>query len=776
MAARSTLARPAAVREPATAAPAPPQALAATPGNQAMQRLLRGRPGDASEREADRLARRLTAAPVGPPARPPAFAGRAAPATGRAGAGLPPASRARFESQLGLDLAGVRLHRDPEAAAAADSLGAIAFAQGADISFGAAAPPLHTPAGEQALAHEVAHVALRHDGVRRQTPHDASPPPAAPTPTAEPNLQALTNADFVAQMASARDPAASADHRAAVEAERARREAMGHQWLTADLSATPSAFYRLLPHGGDTVVVGCDAAVALGPPIETTRMPIVTPEQFNRRLALRSIPTVAISSLAEARSAMVAPPVSPPTVRTPGGGSAPYVIADPITAPQGMRTVEVHVPAAFTVAPGAFSDAPSSFPPGVLERVRAGMPTNEDLALLLGHPVNADASVRALLAFQEGQALGVGSDISRQQGRIVGDAYVAAMPGSGGVGRALLGDRMLRALRSNASAMGLTVNDANTRAPEVEAFHAEIHGVSGARGEAPRGGKSYYLDRQQMARVAAKWSTTASPQERALLDRIAAGDTAAVAELQQLPAAAAGPLDVAAAQTWSFGPGRGNQFLLRTASPFTPEYNAAQRSGGWAAPGSAGVGALSGMGLALGLDLGISLAQGDMQGFEDRAPRTATLGAVGGAATMTAQQLLVSRTSAQLIAQGIAPSLASGARLLGARMASGGIGAGAVELVLIYGFEDREHSGTEVAERVGRSSAIGAVSAGAASLATAGFLAAMWGGAETGAAAGTVVPGWGNALGFVVGGLVGAGTYYLLDRAVPRPDPTPQSQ
>ncbi len=75
------------------------------------------------------------------------------------GFGLPSDLRSTFESSLGTDLSDVRLHTGAEAAAAAGSVGARAFAVGEDISFATGEYDPGSPAGRRLLAHEVAHTA-----------------------------------------------------------------------------------------------------------------------------------------------------------------------------------------------------------------------------------------------------------------------------------------------------------------------------------------------------------------------------------------------------------------------------------------------------------------------------------------------------------------------------------------------------------------------------------------------------------------------------------------
>jgi hypothetical protein len=82
------------------------------------------------------------------------------------GQGIPDGLRARFESSLATDLSGVRVHTDSAAATAANAFGALAFAHGQDVYFGAGQFRPGTTEGDHLIAHEVAHtVQQRGDGV-----------------------------------------------------------------------------------------------------------------------------------------------------------------------------------------------------------------------------------------------------------------------------------------------------------------------------------------------------------------------------------------------------------------------------------------------------------------------------------------------------------------------------------------------------------------------------------------------------------------------------------
>ncbi|MBX3154809.1 MAG: DUF4157 domain-containing protein [Deltaproteobacteria bacterium] len=73
------------------------------------------------------------------------------------GHALPDTLRTRFETSLGTDLGGVRVHTDGAAAQAASAYSARAFATGNDVVMGAGQYQPDTQQGQWLLAHEVAH-------------------------------------------------------------------------------------------------------------------------------------------------------------------------------------------------------------------------------------------------------------------------------------------------------------------------------------------------------------------------------------------------------------------------------------------------------------------------------------------------------------------------------------------------------------------------------------------------------------------------------------------
>lgn len=145
-------------------------------GNQAVQRLLAGaqpklkigEPGDAFEREADRVASAALEGGPGTASLPRAPAGTTASPVGAAfGAGGTPldrATRADMESRLGQDFRAVRVHTIGEAAASSDALAARAYTVGQDIVF---APGEYRPndaSGRRLLAHELVHTVQQREG------------------------------------------------------------------------------------------------------------------------------------------------------------------------------------------------------------------------------------------------------------------------------------------------------------------------------------------------------------------------------------------------------------------------------------------------------------------------------------------------------------------------------------------------------------------------------------------------------------------------------------
>jgi Domain of unknown function (DUF4157) len=100
----------------------------------------------------------------------PAPASAAPPAVDRvlatSGAPLPATTRHTFESRLGHDFSGVRVHTDSAAGESAKAVNALAYAVGDHVVFAPGQYRPETPAGAQLLAHELAHT-VQQRGLQR---------------------------------------------------------------------------------------------------------------------------------------------------------------------------------------------------------------------------------------------------------------------------------------------------------------------------------------------------------------------------------------------------------------------------------------------------------------------------------------------------------------------------------------------------------------------------------------------------------------------------------
>jgi hypothetical protein len=101
-----------------------------------------------------------------------------ASAASSSGFALPAPLMRKFETSLGADLSGVRVHTGAESAAAASAVGAKAYTMGQDIHFGAGHYDPSSAAGQHLLAHEVAHTVQQAGGAAsgRQNKLEVSAP------------------------------------------------------------------------------------------------------------------------------------------------------------------------------------------------------------------------------------------------------------------------------------------------------------------------------------------------------------------------------------------------------------------------------------------------------------------------------------------------------------------------------------------------------------------------------------------------------------------------
>ncbi|MBL9020395.1 MAG: DUF4157 domain-containing protein [Myxococcales bacterium] len=90
-----------------------------------------------------------------------------AAASSSSGSPLPDTLMRKFESSLGADLSGVRVHTGAESAAANDAVGARAYTVGNDIHFGAGQYDPESQGGQHLIAHEVAHTVQQAGGASR---------------------------------------------------------------------------------------------------------------------------------------------------------------------------------------------------------------------------------------------------------------------------------------------------------------------------------------------------------------------------------------------------------------------------------------------------------------------------------------------------------------------------------------------------------------------------------------------------------------------------------
>lgn len=673
-----------------------------------------------------------------------------------------------FGPQYAQRLEGVRLHDGAASHRAAKREGAEAFASAGHVHFGAGAFRPGSREGGLLLWHELAHVALGHRGLNRQ------PLPGAP----QRSIADLTNADFIA--AAATGPADGGYPREEIAAERARRVALGHDWLLEASAQSPARLVVAIPQaGGGETVHEADLRVVMGAPILFLPGRVMTPTQLQRLLDARGIGTVRVSQLLAASM----PPVG--GGRTVGGvagngvrQSLPYVVVDPAAMPAGLS--DLNIPA---VDFGPVGMVPSNRVPeswrGPASQLGVPQVTSGEFA---SRQSGGNSSSRLLVAWQNGEPMVLGMDQFQVGGApslMATHGYVVSIEGTGGVGTVLFAERMLRALAMGQRSHALEVNPNSGESQSatgrernaVAEFHQRIHQAAQRQGNPPEVGEKYMLNAAEMARVALAFGgPLMTPEMRATLQRVAAGDAAAAAELApQMRRLAAGMQSDAVlldfdTRTWS---GRFQQSFVRgVADPRTPEFYAAARYGPrTAALRGGGYGAGLGGLLALPVDAAVRGATGRGYGdFWDRAPQTVATGAFGGGLAGVSNQAIVSGTSNALLNQGVGVGLRSAAILTGARAIPGGIGAAGAEILSIAVFEDREHSAREVTLRTGRAGGIGAVSTVAGSI---------FGAAATGAVAGSVAPGVGNAIGFVAGLITGVVVYVVLDQALPQVDRTP---
>jgi peptidoglycan hydrolase-like protein with peptidoglycan-binding domain len=138
-------------------------------GNARVGRMLAGgvqrkaevsSPEDTEEKDADHMAEKVTRMSDGDAAAASPTAPAGPGTAGADGQPLSKSDREVMEPRFGRSFENVRLHTDREANDQATGIGAKAFTQGSDVSFG----PGHGPEDKKLLAHELTHVAQQSSG------------------------------------------------------------------------------------------------------------------------------------------------------------------------------------------------------------------------------------------------------------------------------------------------------------------------------------------------------------------------------------------------------------------------------------------------------------------------------------------------------------------------------------------------------------------------------------------------------------------------------------
>jgi hypothetical protein len=125
----------------------------------------------------------LAAKPATPGVLPPVSAPTARTIQSALGGGQPlsPSDRGFFESRLGRDLGGVRVHDDPSAHRAARDVQARALTYGQDIFFASGRHQPGTGAGRELMAHELAHTIQQRPGAKLERKLQRAPDPQPQT-------------------------------------------------------------------------------------------------------------------------------------------------------------------------------------------------------------------------------------------------------------------------------------------------------------------------------------------------------------------------------------------------------------------------------------------------------------------------------------------------------------------------------------------------------------------------------------------------------------------
>ena len=246
------------------------------------------------------------------------------------GSAVPASDRAHFESMLGADFSGVRVH--PQAPTAV-RLGARAFTAGRDIGFAPGEWAPGTPRFRSLLGHELVHVLQQGtDGIAVQLQETADVEAEAAEAV---DINALTNGDLIYYLVTADDWLAEhgsekgaeydsyAGSREWLDEERMLRCQLGHVWLADTSQRSPGALLQFVAgSGGQTEIVAVDPAAASAMGREQLAGPIITVEQFDSSVAAgtfvlsqESIQPSEGESQAAGSATAQALPLAPPLLR-----------------------------------------------------------------------------------------------------------------------------------------------------------------------------------------------------------------------------------------------------------------------------------------------------------------------------------------------------------------------------------------------------------------------------------------------------------------------------
>lgn len=713
------------------------------------------------------------------------------------GRALAPRERSRFESAFGMDLGDVRVHDDARAARNADAMAARAFSVGEHVAFAAGEHQPHTPEGQRLLAHELAHVALGHGGVRRQAGGvcsesagvcEAPPVEAGASRITDPatvehdagfdpcrlDVATLTNYQLLAEYANAMRmiaPGRDAPHyfdwrnlQRRLVVERDARIDRGHAWLASMPSAVPERVLQIVDGpGGTFTVLSIPGSAVAGRPEGQVSPPYMNQSQFDRFLTQQAIERVDAHTYM-LRTQPQGTGLTPPFL--PGGLAHGPALLPLLFPPRPQPPLGPIAWPPLTGAlgnPGMLSGHPLAIQRDMLTSTPQMDPaTSERLARLIAlYRSQPGVPGRPNPLFETGPvetgtvAIAM-TDIPNLQSTPFPGASAQALP---------------EALRGTPGTTGGSVLTPVNPTAVNHAEHVALENLRRAIELAIAQGR---LTRSQLR---GRSVTVLVEQEPCSSCASGSGAEGASGVLQQFaelyPELTIEVRNQRTSRTYVYRGGRLLNPSTGTPPPttptelpapsrpsvdafFTPEYVTALRmGGGWSGDLRAGgLRGAQGAGMSAFIAVGVS---GVVMAFDSQShpewgtelALTGGLGAGSGFVGSSVDQIVASRLTGRMVtdialtgSSRLSPAMATG---LG-RAAGGAAGAMFVEGISMGLLEEREHSGAEVGVRLGRSGALGAGS--------------VW----AGAAIGTAI---GGPVGFIVGLGIGAGLYYLGDRVVP---------